>query len=134
MDRGPLCGPKICLKIGTASEVRATFLASKTGLSLQADFLMTFQVGFSVAVLLCSCVGGPYVVFVLSLRVPQLIFFQYPGKTVLRDCGISWSSSLIQLTLIISKSMGLSEILQDIRTSTYQICRIEENINREYVI
>ena len=35
---------------------------------------------------------------------------------------------LIQSTLIISNSKGLSEILWDIRTSTYQICRIEEKI------
>ena len=34
---------------------------------------------------------------------------------------------LIQLTLVISKSKGPSETLQDIRTSTYQMCRIEEN-------
>ena len=33
---------------------------------------------------------------------------------------------IIQSTLVISKSKGLSEILRDIRTSTYQICRIEE--------
>ena len=32
----------------------------------------------------------------------------------------------IQLNLIISKSKGLSEILRDIRTSTYQICRIKK--------
>ena len=31
----------------------------------------------------------------------------------------------IQSTLVISNSKGLSEILRDIRTSTYQICRIE---------
>ena len=36
----------------------------------------------------------------------------------------------IQLTLVISNSKGLSEILRDIRTSTYQICRIEEIIIR----
>ena len=36
---------------------------------------------------------------------------------------LSW----IQLTLVILKSKGLSEILRDIHTSTYQICRIEEN-------
>ena len=36
----------------------------------------------------------------------------------------------IQSTLVISNSKGLSEILQDIRTSTYQICGIKENINR----
>ena len=32
-------------------------------------------------------------------------------------------------TLIISKSKGLSEMLRDNSTSTYQICRIEEKIN-----
>ena len=34
----------------------------------------------------------------------------------------------IQSTPVISKSKGLSEILRDIRTSTYQIFRIEEKI------
>ena len=33
----------------------------------------------------------------------------------------------IQSTLVISKSKGPSETLRDIRTSTYQMCRIEEN-------
>ena len=32
----------------------------------------------------------------------------------------------IQSTLVISNSKGLSEILRDIRSSTYQVCRIEE--------
>ena len=36
----------------------------------------------------------------------------------------------IQSNLVISNSKGLSEILRDIRTSTYQICRIEEKITR----
>ena len=36
--------------------------------------------------------------------------------------------SHIQSTLVISNFEGLSEILRDIRTSTYQICRIEEKI------
>ena len=35
----------------------------------------------------------------------------------------------IQSTLVISKSKGPSETLRDIRTLTYQICRIEENTN-----
>ena len=34
----------------------------------------------------------------------------------------------IQSTLVISNSKGLSEILRDIRTSTYQIFRIEEKL------
>ena len=36
----------------------------------------------------------------------------------------------IQSTLVISKSKGPSETLRDIRTSTYQVFRIEENTNR----
>ena len=36
----------------------------------------------------------------------------------------------MQSTLDISKSKGLFEALRDIHTSTYQICRIEEKINR----
>ena len=36
----------------------------------------------------------------------------------------------IQSTLVTSNSKGLSEILRDIRTSTYKNCRIEEKINR----
>ena len=32
----------------------------------------------------------------------------------------------LQSTLVISKSKGLAEILWDIRTSTYQICKIEK--------
>ena len=35
----------------------------------------------------------------------------------------------LQSTLVISNSNGLSEILRDIHTSTYQICRIEEKLN-----
>ena len=36
----------------------------------------------------------------------------------------------IQSTLVISNSKGHSEILRDIRTSTHQICRIEEKLIR----
>ena len=35
----------------------------------------------------------------------------------------------LRSTLVISKSKELSEILRDIRTSIYQICRIEVKIN-----
>ena len=34
--------------------------------------------------------------------------------------------TMVQSTLVISKSKELSEILRDIRTSTYQICKTEE--------
>ena len=36
-----------------------------------------------------------------------------------------------QSTLVISNSKGPSEILRDVRTSIYQICRIEEKIIRK---
>ena len=36
----------------------------------------------------------------------------------------------LQSTLVISKSKGPSETLRDIRISTYQMCRTEENTNR----
>ena len=36
----------------------------------------------------------------------------------------------VQSSLVISNSKGLSEILRDIRTSTYQICRIEGKLIR----
>ena len=36
----------------------------------------------------------------------------------------------VQSTLVISNSKGLSELLRDIRTSTYQICRSEEKLIR----
>ena len=44
-----------------------------------------------------------------------------------------WSNksyNQIQSTLVISNSKGLSEILRYIRTSTYQICRIQEKVIR----
>ena len=40
----------------------------------------------------------------------------------------------IQSTLVTSNSKGLSEIFRDIRTATYQICRIEEIIIRTITV
>ena len=37
---------------------------------------------------------------------------------------------MVQSTLVISKSKGPSETLRDIRTSTNQMCRFEENTNK----
>ena len=50
------------------------------------------------------------------------ILFTRSGDIKLLHC--------IQSTLVISKSKRPSETLRDIRTSTYQICRTEENTNR----
>ena len=45
----------------------------------------------------CSCVHVLFVqlVFVLSLFVPHISFYWYLRKAVLRNCDISWISSLI---------------------------------------
>ena len=42
---------------------------------------------------------------------------------------IDWWDVLLQSTLVISKSKGPSETPGDIRTSTYQMCTVEENTN-----
>ena len=46
------------------------------------------------------------------------------------DCAAHGSESQVQSTLVISKSKRPAETLRDIRTSTYQMCRIEENTKR----
>ena len=55
-----------------------------------------------------------------------------PGETFIyhTDDLVKISKVNIQSTLVISKSKGPSETLRDIRTSTYQMCRIEENTNQ----
>ena len=40
------------------------------------------------------------------------------------------SKTDIESTLVISNSKGHSEILRDIRSSTHQICRVEEKLIR----
>ena len=44
--------------------------------------------------------------------------------------GDSFICSEVQSTLVISKSRGPSKTLRDIRTSTYQICSIEQKVIR----
>ena len=39
-------------------------------------------------------------------------------------------TTYIKTTLVLSKSMEPSETISDFRTSTYQMCQIEENTNR----
>ena len=43
---------------------------------------------------------------------------------------IAYMHMYIQSTFVILKSDGLSEIFRHVRTSTYQICRIEEKMDR----
>ena len=56
-----------------------------------------------------------------------IVLFWKPLVGFFCDCGFSWTTSmlLVQSTLVISNSKGLSEALRDIRTSKYQSCRSE---------
>ena len=54
------------------------------------------------------------------------------GQAMLSDdssCSVS-KQFQIQSTPVISKSKGPADTVRDIRTSTYQMCRIEENTKR----
>ena len=80
-----------------------------------------FREGLSV----CKCVSFPFgfegEMCDLIVTRSLLLFFPEYMHIVL---------FFIQSTLVISKSKGPSETLRDIRMSTYQICRIEENTHR----
>ena len=52
------------------------------------------------------------------------------AKSVCKTLFRSNTHFTVQSTLVISKSKGPAETLRDIRTSTYQMCRIEENTKR----
>ena len=57
-------------------------------------------------------------------------FYNYNLIRGFECLAVSFVALHVQSTLVISTSTGLSEILRDIRTSTYQICRIEEKLIR----
>ena len=62
--------------------------------------------------------------FILFLGIKLLIV------SIVKCINVPFRSYVkIQSTLVISKSKGPSDTLRAIRTSTYQICRIEENTN-----
>ena len=66
----------------------------------------------------------------VSLRVWKGEFHRpTPAPHLLQNPAYGVKGPLIvQSTLVISNSKGLFEILRDIRSSTYQVCRIEEKI------
>ena len=62
-----------------------------------------------------------------------LLFYRYSGRSLRKKAinfTLACSYSEVQSTFVIPTSMRLPEMLRDIRTSTYQICRIKEKINR----
>ena len=60
------------------------------------------------------------------------LHFAFCCKTVFKFLKANLKADIIhvQSTHVISKSKGPAETLRDIRTSTYQTCRIEENTKR----
>ena len=79
-------------------------------------FFVLFFLLVCVCVCVCVCMCVSVCVCVLCFQRTTFIDFIHQKK--------------IQSNLIISNSKGLSEILRDIRTSTYQICRVQEKIIR----
>ena len=68
-----------------------------------------------------------------QVRAKKLDFFKIVSDLLCTICSPSFKALaqkvfIIQSTLVISNSKGLSEILRDIRSSTYQVCRIVEKI------
>ena len=63
---------------------------------------------------------------IISTNFKCGVTFNDPTKVLNGGC----CDHKIQSTLVISNSKGLIEMLRDIRTLTYQICRIEEKIIR----
>ena len=61
-----------------------------------------------------------------SLFKMNYMYFLFNIQNLRKTYSFS-STGQLQSTLVISKSKGPSETLRDIRTSTYQIYRIEEN-------
>ena len=88
------------------------------------------------SVFVCVCVGwvgawvegcwGGYTVFMLSVHMSIRYILVFEWVVSNKHYLLSFHFC-IQSTLVISKSKGLYEILRDIRTSTYQICRTGEN-------
>ena len=63
----------------------------------------------------------------------DLLYFQHFMQIFLSLLPNQWLSPpqlVLQSILVISKSKGPAETLRDIRTSTYQMCRIEETTKR----
>ena len=81
--------------------MQRTLTVSETGCIL----IMILPVVFSCS----NCVVEPSSFFIIFLRIHFIVFSRF----------------------LLTKTNGLSEILPDIRTSTYQICRIEKKINRK---
>ena len=75
----------------------------------------------------------------VSKYYPTWGYLRTPGRVLVsflpileRSIAIHTKNSVlvIQSILVISNPKGLSEILRDIRSSTYQMCRIEDKIIR----
>ena len=73
-----------------------------------------------------------FIYMYLFLFRSSINYFQVASLSLYNIISIRliWHYSKVQTTLVISNCKGLSEILRDIRTSTYQTCRIEEKLIR----
>ena len=80
---------------------------------------MTFSLGEADADIVQ---GATTPQFFFTLRLFQLVYIRENSKSDFNNAVLY----TVQSTLVISISKGLSEVLRDIRTSTYQVRRIKE--------
>ena len=78
-------------------------------------------------------IEGGHLWFTIRMTVTFFLSANHPASSYQVSSQTAFRSGeklKIQSTLVVSNSKGLSEILRDIRTSTYQICRTEEKLIR----
>ena len=96
------------------SRLNCACLAQSSRLAVSAALSEIVHSCHTIAFRIMWCVS-------FNLKKPQ-----YKSASILNLRFVNVRNLNIQSTLVISKSQESSEILPDIRTSTYQICRIEE--------
>ena len=112
LDQIDTCLPDICLQ-------NHSFMTWYFHILIDFSAIWIIVVVVVVAVVIIIII---IIVIIMPVRMNQKVSCR---ENMYYICGFK-----IQSTLVISNSKELSEIFRDIRTSTYQICRIEEKLIR----
>ena len=101
--------------------LRGPALAQDTRYKVYTGYHGTSEIGHGLCV---GTVDNPLA------KAPGLSLRTSAQTMLCLSLNLNCTHRQVQSTLVISKLKGPSETLRDIRTSTYQIFRIEENTNR----
>ena len=114
--------------------LRRSGLSERSTMSYrQYSFAMGFCFKYSFQHTVCSqfiTISSRRTNIIMNITKPSAVKLIYDRIVhASNDTAANWTSDVqIQSTLVISNSKGLSEILRESRTSTYQICRIGEKV------